>query len=74
MQTLKKAPQKPPILTFTLIPSSFFLRSLCKIVWMNVHYFPNAPRISMSELLTIVTLIKIPIYQSRVVTYDMRQR
>ena len=23
----------------------FFLRSLCKIIWMNVHYFPNAPRI-----------------------------
>ena len=22
----------------------FFLRSLCKIIWMNVHYFPNAPR------------------------------
>ena len=22
----------------------FFLRSLCKILWMNVHYFPNAPR------------------------------
>ena len=23
-----------------------FLRSLCKIIWMNVHYFPNAPRIN----------------------------
>ena len=23
---------------------NFFLRSLCKIIWMNVHYFPNAPR------------------------------
>ena len=22
----------------------FFLRSLCKIILMNVHYFPNAPR------------------------------
>ena len=22
----------------------FFLRSLSKIIWMNVHYFPNAPR------------------------------
>ena len=21
-----------------------FLRSLCKIIWMNVHYFQNAPR------------------------------
>ena len=26
----------------------FFLRSLWKIIWMNVHYFPNAPRISLS--------------------------
>ena len=23
---------------------SFFLRPLCKIIWINVHYFPNAPR------------------------------
>ena len=22
-----------------------FLQSFCKIIWMNVHYFPNAPRI-----------------------------
>ena len=22
----------------------FFLRPLCKIIWINVHYFPNAPR------------------------------
>ena len=32
----------PDVYTDTFI---FFLRSLCKIIWMNVHYFPNAPRI-----------------------------
>ena len=31
----------PDVYTDTLI---FFLRPLCKIIWMNVHYFPNAPR------------------------------
>ena len=39
----------PDVNTDTFI---FFLRSLCKIIWMNVHYFPNAPR-------TFVVLIKI---------------
>ena len=33
--------QYPDVYTDTFI---FFLRSLCKIIWMNVHYFPNAPR------------------------------
>ena len=28
----------------------FFLRSLCKIIWMNVHYFPNAPRIAECDV------------------------
>ena len=32
----------PDVYTDTFI---FFLRPLCKIIWMNVHYFPNAPRI-----------------------------
>ena len=32
----------PYVYTDTFI---FSLRSLCKIIWMNVHYFPNAPRI-----------------------------
>ena len=32
----------PDVYTDTFI---FFLQSLCKIIWMNVHYFPNAPRI-----------------------------
>ena len=32
----------PDVYTDTFI---FFLRSLYKIIWMNVHYFPNAPRI-----------------------------
>ena len=32
----------PDVYTDTFI---FFLRSLGKIIWMNVHYFPNAPRI-----------------------------
>ena len=31
----------PDVYTDTFI---FFLRPLCKIIWMNVHYFPNAPR------------------------------
>ena len=30
--------QKPHILIFTWIPSSFFW-SLCKIIWMHIHYF-----------------------------------
>ena len=33
--------QYPGVYTDTFI---FFLRSLCKIIWSNVHYFPNAPR------------------------------
>ena len=32
--------QYPDVYTETFI---FFLRSLCKINSMNVHYFPNAP-------------------------------
>ena len=32
----------PDLHTDTFI---FFLRSLCKIILINVHYFPNAPRI-----------------------------
>ena len=31
----------PDVYTDTFI---FFLRSLCKIIKMTVHYFPNAPR------------------------------
>ena len=31
----------PDVYTDTFI---FFLRPLCKFIWMNVHYFPNAPR------------------------------
>ena len=27
----------------------FFLLSSCEIIWMNVHYFPNAPRINSSS-------------------------
>ena len=38
-------PLKPNILTFPLIHSSFFYQH-CKIIWMNVHYFPNVPRIT----------------------------
>ena len=38
---LPEAPY-PDVYTDTFI---FFLRSSCKIIWMNVHYFPNAPRI-----------------------------
>ena len=36
----------PDVYTDTFI---FFLQSLCKIIWMNVHYFPNAPRIWCSR-------------------------
>ena len=35
----------PDVYTDTFI---FFLRSLCKIIWMNVHYFPNAPRTNIA--------------------------
>ena len=44
MQTLKHGTPEAPypdVYTDTFI---FFLRSLCKIILMNVHYFPNAPR------------------------------
>ena len=37
----------PDVYTDTFI---FFLRSLCKIIWMNVHYFLNAPRTSQKYL------------------------
>ena len=37
----------PDVYTDTFI---FFLRSLCKIIWINVHYFPNAPRIKGRRL------------------------
>ena len=43
MQTLKYGPpgaQYPYVNTDTFI---FFLRLLCQIIWMNVHYFSNAP-------------------------------
>ena len=44
MQTFYIVPpeaQYPVTYTNTFI---FFLRSLCTIIWMNVHSFPNAPR------------------------------
>ena len=31
----------------------FLLRSLCKIIWRNVHYFPNAPRITTKRFIFI---------------------
>ena len=37
----------PEVYTDTFI---FFLRPLCKIIWINVHYFPNAPRIMMKDV------------------------
>ena len=36
----------------------FFLRSLCEIIWMNVHYFPNAPRIKYDINGNFFNLIK----------------
>ena len=45
MQTLKHGTPEAPypdVYTDTFI---FLLRSLCKIIWMNVHYFLNAPPI-----------------------------
>ena len=41
----------PDVYTDTFI---FFLRSLCKIIWMNVHYFPNAPRMLTFRTLKII--------------------
>ena len=38
------APLEAPYPGVTIDTFIFFLRSLCKIIWMNVHYFPNAPR------------------------------
>ena len=39
----------------------FFLRSLYKIIWMNVHYFPNAPRINhfKSDLINSMDQMRI---------------
>ena len=34
---------------FSLIPSSFF-SDHCKIIWMNIQYFPNAPRMRLSAI------------------------
>ena len=39
----------PDVYTDTFI---FFLRPLCKIIWINVHYFPNAPRTSSLHIQT----------------------
>ena len=36
----------PDVYTDTFI---FFLRSLCKLMWMNVRNFPNAPRIKQTR-------------------------
>ena len=38
--------QYPDVYIDTFI---FILRSMCKIIWMNVHYFPNAPRTSSNR-------------------------
>ena len=38
----------------------FFLRSLCKIIWTNVHYFPNAPRIY--SLIIILPVLNFTIF------------
>ena len=40
----------PDLYTDTFI---FFLRSLCKIILINVHYFPNAPRMFNLHVLTV---------------------
>ena len=57
----------PDVYTDTFI---FFLRPLCKIIWMNVHYFPNAPR--MLEECSWLTLT--PWYQSSLILYSTRGR
>ena len=46
----------PDVYTDTFI---FFLRSLCKIIWMNVHYFPNAPRIYIANSYGVLVKITI---------------
>ena len=54
----KEAPY-PDVYTDIFI---FFLRSLCKIIWMNVHYFPNAPRMSIQDCI-LVTYILFNVWQ-----------
>ena len=52
MQTLKfYTPKAPyPDVYMPLDTFIFFLWPLCNIIWMHVHYFPNAPRITLSRL------------------------
>ena len=52
--------QNPDVYTDTFI---FFLRSLYKIIWMNVHYFPNAPRNSRSYVGTTRVGVKVKMTQ-----------
>ena len=61
---MKHGTPKSPISWYT-DTFIFFLRSLCKIIWMNVHYFPNAPRIINYGYLFVVVLrskhpLKVP--------------
>ena len=37
----------------------FFLRSLCKVIRMNVHYFPNAPRKSAIKSLGLGPKVRV---------------
>ena len=56
MQTLKHGTPEAPYPDVNTDTFIFFLRSLCKIIWINVHYFPNAPRIggeNTTEILKI---------------------
>ena len=42
----------------------FFLRSLCKIIWMNVHYFPNAPRTLTPYAKVLDSLVDLTSFES----------
>ena len=53
MQTLNMVPLEAPYPDIDTDTFIFFLWSLCKIIWMNVHYFPNAPRIFIPMCLSV---------------------
>ena len=54
MQTLKNGTPEATYLDVYIDTFIFFLRSLCKIIWMKVHYFPNAPRTNITVALKTV--------------------
>ena len=45
MQTLKYGTPEAKYLDISIYIFIFFLWSMCKIIWMNILFFPYAPRI-----------------------------